>query len=105
MKGIIYIALMGICFALFACQSDEPLVADGADSRIYLTAEVEHALVQSRTPYWLSEPTADNPLLVDVWAATTTPPDYIFVPANQVLPSNCTHTFWSLLFHSLMCNG
>ena len=78
MKGIIYIALMGICFALFACQSDGSLVADGADSRIYLTAEVEHALVQSRTPYWLSEPTADNPLLVDVWAATTTPPDYIF---------------------------
>lgn len=66
-----YIAYLGLCIGLCACQSDEPIVNDDA-SRIYVAAEVESAAIQSRTPYWLSEPTADNPLLVDVWAATPT---------------------------------
>lgn len=78
MKRTIYIAWWGLCLGWSACQSDEPVISDDAASHIYLAAEVESALVQSRTPYWLSMPASDNPLYVNVWAASTSSPDYIF---------------------------
>ena len=71
MKRWKYILLTGTLCGLFACQSDEWDVADDADRRIYLKAQVENASVQSRVPYELTAPTLVAPLEVDVWASTT----------------------------------
>lgn len=70
MKRWKYILLTGTLYALSACQSDEWNVADDADRRIYLKAQVESASVQSRVPYELTAPTLVAPLEVDVWAST-----------------------------------
>lgn len=68
MKKIMPI-LLCVVLTLSACQSNAPEL-DDTDRRIYLSAAVESS-AQTRTPYTLTTPTPENPVLADVWASTT----------------------------------
>lgn len=72
MKTKLYI-ICGLCFFLFSCQKEKTVLSD-VSKPIYLRAIVENS-VQTRVPYELTEPSAENPLKVAVWASTT---PYVF---------------------------
>lgn len=61
--------LLCVVLTLSACQSNV-LELNDTDRRIYLSVAVESS-VQTRTPYTLTTPTPENPVLADVWASTT----------------------------------
>ncbi len=69
MKNKFY-AICGLGLVFFSCQKGETAVGTYSDRSIYLQASVENTL-DTRAPFYLSQPDLDNPLKVAVWASTT----------------------------------